>query len=623
LPFDLVHRGYNTFEGSSGGLFVDDPGIGEPGAIRLQLGLDTYSSSDFLYDGDSVEQDRQTLSIGWSALPVLEIWGSIHSRGTFSDTPSSNSLHTLGDLMLGFKVGEQVSSVLRLGGSLRFLVLNDVGEQETLIDATSIGLRGSLAIDLQGLDNPVPFILRTNLDYLFDNSAKVLGDVEKRRYAALEEPRSRNNEVRHLITRVERFGLGVNRVDMFTFGLGLEVPLELSDDLYLHPGVDFRLGAPVNRQGYDCPFFSSDDERGTNAAGADDTCVDDAGAEAWPMNLALGARLVPPLRGVTLLLGVDFGLLGTDTFVRELSPNAPFRILLALGYDYDAEPVAPVVAPAPPPPPPPPPKGRVMGKVSDQASGAAIANVIIRFAGTEVSPVATDDSGHFTSAELDPGAVQLELAHPDYEARECSSQIPATGGDIEMTCSLSEKPVAGSLHGSLHDQFGSAVAGARVQITGPTTQSATSDVTGTFVGTELAPGEYTVRVESDAHLIRVVRLTVDKRQQTKVEAALLARPSPSGVSMRGAEIKVKNLSFAPESTDLSGAAAQAVAELADLLLRDPSLRRVRIQGDGGESLALPRALAVKQRLVDAGVPDTRVEAGTDPAPKLKITVVAE
>jgi outer membrane protein OmpA-like peptidoglycan-associated protein len=622
LPFDLVHRGYNTFEGSSGGMFVDDPGIGEPGAVRLQLAIDTYSSSDFLYEGDSVEQDRQTLSIGWSALPVLEIWASMHARGTFSDTPAPNSLHTLGDLMLGFKVGEQLSSVLRLGGSLRFLVLNDVGEQETLIDATSIGLRGSLALDFQGLDNPVPFILRTNLDYLFDNSAKVLGDVEKRRYAALTDPRSKRNENRHLINRVERFGLGVNRVDLFTLGLGIEVPLELADDLYLHPGVDFRLGMPVNRQGYDCPFFSSDDDRGTNAANADDTCVDDAGAESWPMNLALGARVVPPLRGVTLLLGVDFGLLGTDTFVRELAPNTPFKILLVLGYDYDAEPVAPVAVVAPPPPPPPP-TGRVFGKVSDQLTGAPIANVIVRFAGSDVTPLATGDDGRFASAALDPGEIELELSHPDYEPRQCQSQIPATGGDVEMTCSLTEKPVAGSLQGSLHDQFGAAVAGARVQITGPTTQSATSDVSGTFVASELAPGEYTVRVESDSHLVRVLRVTVDKRQQGKLEAALLARPSPSGVSLRGGEIKAKNLVFAPESTDLSAAASQAVAELADLLLRDASLRRIRIQGDGGESLALPRALAVKQRLVDAGVPDTRIEAGTDPAPKLKISVLSE
>jgi hypothetical protein len=56
------------------------------------------------------------------------------------------------------------------------------------------------------------------------------------------------------------------------------------------------------------------------------------------MNLALGMRVVPPVRGVTLLFALDLGLAGTDTFVRELSPNAPFSLTFALGYDYDARP---------------------------------------------------------------------------------------------------------------------------------------------------------------------------------------------------------------------------------------------------------------------------------------------
>src|SRR5262249_35127341 len=150
----------------------------------------------------------------------------------------------------------------------------------------------------------------------------------------------------NLVTRVERFGLGVNRVDMLTVGVGVEAPLELAKRLYLYPMADFRMGLPVNRQGYDCAFHSRDETRGTNAVGADDTCLDDAGFDALPMLRAVGGRVVPPVRGLSVLLGAAFAIKGSDTFVREPAPPPPFRLLLGLSYDYDAR-------PTPPPPPPP------------------------------------------------------------------------------------------------------------------------------------------------------------------------------------------------------------------------------------------------------------------------------
>jgi hypothetical protein len=48
---------------------------------------------------------------------------------------------------------------------------------------------------------------------------------------------------------------------------------------------------------------------------------------------------------------------------------------------------------------------------------------------------------------------------------------------------------------------------------------------------------------------------------------------------------------------------------------------VRVQGDGGASLALGRALAIKQRLTDTGVPDTRIEVLSEPAKSVTLTAV--
>ena len=622
LPWDLTHRAFNGWDGSSGGMFVDDPGMAEVGSLRLQLAVDSYSGDGFLYDGDSVEQDRQQLSLSWTALRILEVFASLLDRASSSDTPAHNSMHAFGDVTVGMKVGTTIARIYRVSGSLRLLALGDLGEHGSLLDATSMGARASGALDLQRLDDPLPLVLRLNIDYLLDNSGKALDDIEALRYDALADPAPPGDETRHLITRVERFGLAVNRVDLLTAGLGVEVPLALTDDLFLYPMAEFRIGLPINRQDFNCAFRSSDKTRGTNAAAADDTCLDDAGIDGWPMSATIGVRVAPPIRGVSLLLGIDLAITGADTFVRELAPQAPYRVLFALGYDYDARPPAvPRAAPPPPPLPAAPVVGHVAGKVVDQMTNAPISGVVVSAAGRSRGPVATDALGRFTSYELSPGDVVFDLAHPDYQSASCAAMVPSTGGEVEASCSLAPLPASGALKLTIRDQFGAAVAGAHVLVVGVSTQSGTTDAGGDVLLEGLGEGEYTARIESDAYLMRVVRLSIARRQQTTLEASLSTRPAKSGLQRKGQEIKLAALKFQGDSVELGPAAELAIAELADLLLRDPTIRRVRIQADGGLSLALGRALAIKQRLVDAGVPDTRLEAATEPAPKPAITVV--
>ena len=325
-----------------------------------------------------------------------------------------------------------------------------------------------------------------------------------------------------------------------------------------------------------------------------------------------------------MLVGADFALNGSNTFVRELAPIPAVPHAGRAQLRYDAR---------PPPPPPrrrpsctPGPAASAAGRQAarsggDQTSGQPITGAVVRIVGSERTPLATDESGRFVAEGLAPGGVEFELSHADYEPRRCATTIPATGGEFVLSCTLAQLPVSGGVKLSLHDQFGAAVSGARVQFTGPSASAAVSDPAGDVVALGLAPGEYTARIESDAHLIRVLRFTIDKRQQTRLEAALLRKPAASDVQLRGKEIRANKLKFAADSAELSPDAAQSVAELADLMLRDASLRRVRIQGDGGDALALTRALTIKQRLVDAGVPDTRLEAVAEPAKKVTITVI--
>jgi hypothetical protein len=632
LPWALQHRAYNTWEGGTGGLYLEDPGIGEPGAVRLQLGLSIFSGGDFFYEGDDVEQNQQSFKLSVTALEVLEFHAGLLNRGTTSTIPypeestlpRSSALHAFADMSFGAKLGFRLGPVVRLGGDLRILTRSDVGPEQAMLDSTSVGIRADAAFDLQGMQNPWPLIIRLNLDYLFDNSSKIIEDIEDQRYESLPSPMPENNEPAHLVSRVERYGLNVNRVDMFTPAVGLELPLTLADDFYLHPLVEYRIGMPVNRDGYDCPFFSGEDDRGSNAPGADDTCLDDAGIDAWPMTLALGARIVPPIRGVSFLLGFDIGLTGTSAFVRELAPTSPFKAMFAFGYDYDARPAppppAPIVLPAPAAEPAPV-VGRVSGTVVDAATNAPIPGVVVALPGTEHTPVATSIAGRFTTYELPPGAIQLELSHPDYQPGTCAAAIAATGGDVDIACTLTALPTAGSLAASARDAFGAPIAGVRVVLVGPSTLSGTTDAEGEARFAELQAGQYQARFESDAYLMRVTRVSVGKREAAELELALVAKPARPTVTVKPPAVTARTLKFEAASTVLSVGGSQALAELADYLLRNPAAGRLRVQCDGEEGLALSRATVIKQGLLDLGVADAAVETVSEPAPRVTLTLV--
>jgi hypothetical protein len=338
-PWMLRHRRYSTREGTTGGLFIEEPSSGAVGAVRLQLALDIAPEDDFAETGNDTSRTDKAISVSWTALPLLEIFGVLEDRSTSLTLPEEDSVYAQGSL-LGFKMWKSLPSIWSFGGSLRFAFNNEPGSSAPMLKATNIGLRAGASADLQNSPLKLPLIGRLNMEYLFDNSGKLIEEEERARYAVIEAsdggaalPR---NETRHLISRMDRYALDVNRVDRFTLGLGFEAPLAIGREAALQPLLEYRLGIPINRQNYDCAVVRRTPNDGTPDSG--DDCLATAGIASWPMNLALGVRVVPPVRGLTMLLALDLGLTGSGRFVRELSPNAPFALTIALGYDYDARP---------------------------------------------------------------------------------------------------------------------------------------------------------------------------------------------------------------------------------------------------------------------------------------------
>ena len=334
--WDAMHRRFSTRDGSSGGLSLADASTGEVGSLRLQLVLSSFPADDFLTSGVKVAQSEQVLSVSVTALSELEVFASLSGRGTSSQVSTPGSLQAQ-TAALGMKLAWPVVDSFHLGGELSAQFQNELGGQMPLLKATSIGLRALASFDARELPQPAPFVARFNLGYLFDNSALTIEELEDARYAALSKPRLRANEQRNLVTRYERYALGINRVDQFTLGLGVDAPIEVAERLVLSPLLEWKFGVPVNRQAYDC-FVPTSAPLVDGGVDGGDRCLGEVGASAWPMDLALGVRVVPPIRGVTMSLALDLGLTGSSAFVRELAPSSPFTLMLALGYDYDARP---------------------------------------------------------------------------------------------------------------------------------------------------------------------------------------------------------------------------------------------------------------------------------------------
>jgi hypothetical protein len=608
--WDLKHRRFASWAGPTGGILLFDGRASEAGAVRVQFGLDAFSGSDYLVDGDKIDLTDQQLAINVSALKDLEFYGTLSNRSINQSKPTSTTLDVIGDFTVGGRFGAPLGKLIDIGGDLRGAFTNKVGGGGFDFGATSLSLRAALSIDLQRMAQPIPLLVRFNLGYLLDNTGVVVEDTEKRRYNALSDALPRADETRHLVSRLQRFAMNINRVDRLSVGAGVELPLRVADHFFLHPIVETQVGIPINRQNFDCANLVNVPNIGTTQS-SEDGCYERI-TSALPFNLDFGMRVVPPVRGLSALVAVDIGLMGADRFVRELAPNLPWRLLFAVSYDYDARPVErlPVVEAAPMLAAGPTAviAGRVRGTVTT-SDGRSVPEVQVRYVDLKLSTMLTNEVGEFISEPLPPGSVAFEINHPDYDPQRCNATIPATGGDVPLACVIAAKPVVGRLQGSVTDSTGTdLLSPARIVLSGPTTALAMTDIKGVFALENLPGGNYQVRVEAGGYFIRQGNVSIRGRESTPFSMALTRKPLTPTITFSGDAIEAPAITYATEtSTQLTAAGQLAVAEIADLLLSRPDLY-VQVQGFGpSEDIAMARANAVKQQLLSAGVTDTHVE----------------
>jgi outer membrane protein OmpA-like peptidoglycan-associated protein len=654
----------NSSSGSTGLLHLVLPASGAAGTLRFSFLADWFNGSDFLCNAStpcgtvthaSETHLGSTAALSVTPLPFLEAFANLHSFASSNDQQSPSLIQVLSNTTLGAKAftPEPLAGIFGLGGAAELRLLNGSGSVGPSGAGTSFRLAALASADFRGLSQtPLPLRLTTNLGYFFDNSGHLVDHTE--------QARGRR------ITRFERFGLAINRVDQVELGLGVEGTLP-----FVRPFVEWNVGIPTNRQGYTCTKSKSY---------SGDQCLANAETlSAFPSTLTLGARGFPVLKGLSFTAAVDIGTSGTSKFIEELAPTLPWDLWFGFGYAFDLvePPERVVVVQKETPIAPAKPSRRIRGRVHEKGKEDALANAIIRYSGRPLTAMASGPDGRFVSEALEPGTYSFSVEAEGFKPGECSVTLPEGSGSpvnaastssgptptpalptpppaspasppsspaspssspatppaspasssspsatefFDLDCELEALPRAGNVLGRVSDaESGAPIAQATVELRDALGRSLqiTTDETGRFRFESVLPGLVAVNAQAKVYLLRNESLNLRAREDANVELALRKRPKASLIEVSAKEIKLRQpIRFEKDSATLSSESNALLEEVADALARAPRSPHVEIQGytdDSGvperdRTISEARANAVLEWLTSHGIEASRLSA---------------
>ncbi len=610
---DQLLLSLNSFSGPTGGIRVIDASSGPPKTFRLALNTEFFVIRDYFVPNDQAHHFAGNLSLTITPTKYLEVFASAEVTSAWDNSTDPMLVQRVADTLIGLKGFDWIKPWVALGGDFSIRFPGGVGDMKETFRATSFGLRLNTTLDFRTHHRrAVPLIVRLNAQYWFDNSAKLTGSIR----------------TAGPLTPFDRFAYQINESDTVRIGAGIEAPLE-ARNVGLHPLLEWRWDVPVNRQGFNCM---------SNSLPFGDNCLSAVGVKAYSMTLTIGLRIYTPPKGLVFTLAADSGLTGVRDFARELAPNAPYNVIFGIAYAIDPRArraPAPVSAPAPSPEPTP--TVRVNGLIIDADRDRPVANARVSVVGQDASPQNTDEEGRFLTYSLPAEQVALEVRHPDYEPSQCVASFAEDGRRvkrervIEVTCSMTPSSRDGRLEVRVVGKKGRPIPALAVTLRGPSDARLVSDSDG-HVAVELPPGRYTAYIDDPAYLITVGEVEVAPREETILNLTVLAKPARPRVVVREKQIVLRSqVSFATGSNEILPNSEPLLFEVADALLRDPTLELIEIQGHtdnrGGREnnmkLSQRRAEAVREWLVVHGVEHARLLAkGYGPARPLVPNITA-
>ncbi len=610
----------DTLTGGVGLLHTQHAQGGAPGQFRVGFTTE-YMSAGFLCSSefpcrdprnpsqqirtDSTDHIGGRLTLSMQVLKWLEPYLATSALATSNTNNRPSLLQVLGDSTIGAKAFGQLSKVFHAGGAFELWLVNGTGSVGLDGAGTSLKFRGLATADLRGMEKRVPLRFSLNATYVVDNTGEVVLDTEKARGTA--------------ITRIERYGLNINRVDHFDIHLGGEL---FAAEEKVRPFVEYNIAIPVNRQDYRC--------RPNNVS--NDKCL--LNDPIAPSSLTLGGRFYPWKRGFNLLAALDIGITGVGTFIEEMKPTSPWMLYLGAGWAFDTQDRPPVVKERVIEKPVAARTGRkIRGFVHEEGQTTGIAGAIVAYDNhPELTSLVTGTDGRFTTHDLPEGPYVFSIRADGYKPGQCQTTIArppmappqappaAAGGDVQLDCALQALPRVGSIVGKVKDlDSGAPVGGAAVKVVDAAKKelTGTTDATGGFRFELVTPGEAQVTVDADGYLAMTEKLDIKVRQDNTVELGLKKKPKNPLVTVAAKEIVIKQqIQFAVDSAVILPASTGLLNEIADVLIKNPRIRKVEVQGhtdntgspDKNMRLSEDRANSVVAWLTAHGVPADRLVA---------------
>lgn len=650
-------RQHSSLRGSTGLLRTHAAATGPTGTFRFGLLGSYFGASGFLcpqcvapdggpaYVEDDVSRAEAHVQISASIRPYIEAYFGLHSSATSNDRGDPELLQVLGDTTWGLKafMPRVDDGLFTAGGAFELWLLN--GSGGVGIGGASVALRGLASLDFNNHSDPrarIPLRVHGNLSYVFDNSSELIEDIEEAR--------------RERITRIERFGLNINRVDRLVPAIGVEGLFE-----YVHPFVEWSIDIPSNIfKDYGCVRRS---------IAASDICLTDRKSiAATPSRLTLGARGYALLEGLSALLAFDIGMGGVSApFWEETRPEPPWNLWFGISYAVDTQPrvvVRTVREPAPPRAEPD--LYGIRGYVVTEGEAAPIAGARVVFEGRGWNGFVTNARGSFQTPPLDPGTYTLLVEAEGYYTKTCPAIVdpqvlvsaeasvsngiptqlipPAEGesqGDertstpveeawpaptpgsvpgrlrwASVTCELKAKPQVGALAGSVVDAVTQdPVAGAQVSVIdalGRSLALLTND-NGAYRFENVIPGTVTIRVRAENYLPTAVVVEMKSGEEIASHIRLSRLPDESSFLVRDHDIVIKQpIVFQDRGVELGSEAVSLVDELALLMKQRPDISAVEIRvyasAESDLALSRERAARLRQALIDRGVEASRLGA---------------
>ncbi|MCW5834437.1 MAG: carboxypeptidase regulatory-like domain-containing protein [Labilithrix sp.] len=608
-----------TLTGGVGLIHTQHAQGGAPGQFRVDFTTE-YFSAGFLcsrefpcrdprnpnnvLQSDSADHIGGRLRLSMQVAKWLDTYLATSALANSNPANRPSLLQVLGDSTLGAKAHGKLSNVFHLGGAFELWLVNGTGSVGLDGAGTSAKFRGLATADLRSAEKPIPLRISTNLTYVLDNSGEVVAATETSRGAP--------------VTRIERFGLNINRVDHFDVHLGAEL---FAAQEKVRPFLEYHVLIPVNRQDYRC--------RPDNPSS--DKCL--ATDPFAPSTLTLGSRFYPWKKGFNLTAALDIGISGVGFFIEEMRPTPPWMLYLGAGWAFDTQDKPPVIQervvaagrPA---------GRRIRGFVHEEGRAEGIGSAIVAWENhPELTSLATGTDGRFTTHELPAGPYVFAVQAEGYKPGQCSTTIAAPagapgqgpaqeGGDVQLDCVLQALPRVGNVVGKVKDlDTGLFVAGAAIKVVDVAKKelSGSSDGQGAFRFELVTPGEASITVDAEGYLVSSEQLDVKARQDNPIEISVKKKPKNPLVALQKKEIVIRQqIQFGVDSAVILPASTGLLTEIADVLLKNPRIRRVEVQGhtDGtgtpghNQKLSEDRASAVVAWLTAHGVAAERFSSRT-------------